>query len=79
MHFVVPEMDEGPIIMQAAVPVLNDDSVETLSARILAAEHKCYPKAVELIARRQLSVSNKKVIDQNNYSLPNSLFNPPID
>ena len=79
VHFVVPEMDEGPIIMQAALPVLNDDSVETLSARILAAEHKCYPKAVELIARRQLSVSNKKVIDQNNYSLPNSLFNPPID
>ena len=79
VHFVVPEMDEGPIIIQAAVPVLNNDNTETLSARILAAEHKCYPKAVEIIARKQISFSNQKANKQNNYTSRNSLFNPPID
>ena len=46
VHHVVPELDAGPVILQARVPVLSDDSVETLSARILEAEHRTYPEAL---------------------------------
>lgn len=48
VHYVRPEMDDGPIIGQAAVPVLPDDTPETLGARVLAAEHKLYPQCVAL-------------------------------
>jgi phosphoribosylglycinamide formyltransferase-1 len=50
VHFVTPELDSGPIVAQAAVPVLDSDTAESLSARILAAEHKLYPLAVRLVA-----------------------------
>jgi len=50
VHFVTPDMDSGPILVQAAVPVLPDDDEDTLAARILKAEHRCYPQAVRLIA-----------------------------
>ena len=50
VHFLVPELDSGPIIAQARVPVLPDDTVETLAARVLAAEHKLYPEALKLVA-----------------------------
>ena len=46
VHFVVPEMDAGPIIAQAAVPVREDDNAETLAARVLAVEHRIYPQAL---------------------------------
>ncbi|HVY58521.1 MAG TPA: phosphoribosylglycinamide formyltransferase [Xanthobacteraceae bacterium] len=51
VHFVVPEVDAGPIIAQAAVPVLEGDTAETLAARVLAVEHKIYPLALDLVAR----------------------------
>jgi phosphoribosylglycinamide formyltransferase-1 len=47
VHYVVPELDAGPTIAQAEVPVLPDDTVETLSARILEAEHRLYPAALK--------------------------------
>lgn len=50
VHLVRPEMDEGPILMQAAVPVLDDDTEDTLAARILAQEHRIYPAALRLLA-----------------------------
>jgi phosphoribosylglycinamide formyltransferase-1 len=50
VHFVRAEMDAGPILAQAAVPVRPDDSVETLAARILQAEHRIYPQALALVA-----------------------------
>jgi phosphoribosylglycinamide formyltransferase-1 len=50
VHFVVPETDAGPIVAQAAVPVLDDDTVATLAARVLAAEHCLYPLALRLVA-----------------------------
>ena len=50
VHFVTPEMDNGPIIAQAAVPVLIDDDEPTLSARVLKAEHRLYPLALKLFA-----------------------------
>ena len=46
VHLVTPELDAGPIVLQAAVPVLDDDTVETLSARTLAEEHRIYPEAI---------------------------------
>jgi phosphoribosylglycinamide formyltransferase-1 len=49
VHLVTAELDGGPVILQAAVPVLDDDTVETLSARILIEEHKLYPEAIRLV------------------------------
>jgi phosphoribosylglycinamide formyltransferase-1 len=49
VHLVTPELDAGPIVVQAAVPVLDDDTAETLSARILEQEHHLYPEAVRLV------------------------------
>jgi phosphoribosylglycinamide formyltransferase-1 len=54
VHYVVPEMDAGPIIAQAAVPVLASDTPATLAERILAAEHKLYPHALRLVASGQV-------------------------
>lgn len=61
VHFVTDKVDEGPIIMQAAVPVLDGDTAETLSARILAQEHRIYPKAVQLFAEGRLAVEGRRV------------------
>ena len=55
VHFVIPETDAGPIIAQAAVPVRDDDDVDTLAARVLAAEHRLYAQAVALVAAGRVS------------------------
>jgi len=62
VHFVRPEMDDGPIIIQAAVPVETDDDEASLSARVLAAEHQIYPQAVEMIARGEVRVSGNRAL-----------------
>lgn len=59
--FVRPEMDVGPIILQAAVPVLPNDTKETLAARVLEAEHKIYPEAVRMIAENRVNIMDEKV------------------
>lgn len=59
VHFVRPEVDNGPIIVQAAVPVLKDDTSETLAARVLREEHRCLPLAVRLIAQGRVSVADE--------------------
>ena len=56
VHFVVPEMDAGPIIMQGAVAVRPDDTEATLSARVLAVEHRIYPAALKLVAEGRVRV-----------------------
>lgn len=61
VHFVRPEMDAGPIIVQAAVPVLDGDDAASLAERVLAAEHRCYPLAVRLIAENRVRVENERV------------------
>jgi phosphoribosylglycinamide formyltransferase-1 len=61
VHFVDEGIDTGPILVQEIVRVKNDDTVETLSKRILAKEHKAYAKAVQLIAKKKISVIGKKV------------------
>jgi phosphoribosylglycinamide formyltransferase-1 len=62
VHFVTEGVDEGPIIIQAAVPVLEGDTPETLAARILVEEHKVYPKAVQLYAEGRLKVDGRRVV-----------------
>ena len=56
VHFVVPEMDAGPIIAQAAVPVHDGDTADTLAARVLAVEHRLYPLALKLVAEGRVAV-----------------------
>lgn len=58
VHFVVPELDAGPVIAQATVPVHPSDTPETLAARVLAVEHKLYPEAVKLLASRKVELKN---------------------
>jgi phosphoribosylglycinamide formyltransferase-1 len=62
VHFVTPEVDMGPIIIQAVVPVLQDDSEDTLSERILQEEHKIYPEAVRLYFEGLLEVRGRRVL-----------------
>ncbi|MCS6800782.1 MAG: phosphoribosylglycinamide formyltransferase [Chloroflexota bacterium] len=61
VHFVTEEVDAGPIILQAAVPVFDDDTVESLSARILAEEHRLLPEAVRLLAEGRLRIEGRRV------------------
>jgi phosphoribosylglycinamide formyltransferase-1 len=60
VHFIVPELDSGPIIAQAAVPVFPHDTAETLQARILAEEHKLYPAALKLVAEGRVVLREGK-------------------
>ncbi len=65
VHFVVPEMDAGPIILQAEVPVLPGDDEDSLAARVLTAEHQCYPHAVRLIAENRVTVTDGRAVIAN--------------
>jgi phosphoribosylglycinamide formyltransferase-1 len=58
VHFVVPELDAGPVIAQAVVPVHPQDSAEDLAARVLAVEHKLYPDALKLLASGKVRLEN---------------------
>ncbi len=62
VHFVDEELDAGPIILQAAVPVLDHDTVESLSARILAEEHRIYPEAVRIVLRGNYTIEGRRVV-----------------
>jgi phosphoribosylglycinamide formyltransferase-1 len=62
VHFVDEHLDAGPIVLQAAVPVLDDDSVESLSARILKEEHRVYSEAIEIVLSSSYRVENRRVL-----------------
>ena len=62
VHFVDVDMDSGPLIIQAVVKVKEKDSVESLSKRILKEEHRIYPEAVNLFARKKIRVSGRRTI-----------------
>jgi phosphoribosylglycinamide formyltransferase-1 len=62
VHFVDEGVDTGPIVLQEAVPVWQDDSEETLSERILAREHEIFPRAVQLFCEDRLEVSGRRVV-----------------
>lgn len=78
VHFVRFEMDEGPIIAQAAVPVLPDDTPETLAGRILKAEHQLYPEALKRVASGQIKMAGERVLDTSNETEQTPLFSPPL-
>ena len=61
IHFVDEGMDSGPIILQTAVPVLDDDDEDTLAARVLEQEHKLYPRAISLFLNGKLKIEGRKV------------------
>ncbi|MSO80449.1 MAG: phosphoribosylglycinamide formyltransferase [Alphaproteobacteria bacterium] len=77
VHVVVPEMDAGPIVAQAAVPVLPGDTEDALSARILAAEHRLYPAAVRLFAEGRALVTGGTVSVDAAAPADAALLNPP--
>jgi phosphoribosylglycinamide formyltransferase-1 len=62
VHYVIPELDSGPAIVQATVSVQNDDSVETLAARVLEAEHRIYPEALRLVAEGRVRLENGRAV-----------------
>jgi phosphoribosylglycinamide formyltransferase-1 len=62
VHFVDEFLDSGPILIQSAVPVLDTDTVETLSARILAQEHAIYPKAVQYLVEGRVTIEGRRVL-----------------
>ncbi len=79
VHFVDTGMDTGPIIIQAVVPVLQDDTEDSLAARILRQEHRIYPEAVRLFAEGRLSVQGRRVIIKDTPERPDEfLVNPPV-
>ncbi len=77
VHFVRAAMDDGPIIVQAAVPVLPGDDEAALAARVLAAEHRCYPLALKLAAEGRLSVENERCLVRGAPVQEAALINPP--
>lgn len=78
VHFVDEGVDTGPIIIQAVVPVYDDDTEETLSARILKEEHRIYPHAIQLFAEGRLRVRGRRVFIKNHPRIEGVMENPPV-
>ena len=76
VHFVRPAMDEGPIVVQAAVPVHADDDAERLAARVLAEEHRIYPLAVRWIAEGRVSVAGDRATVRGAAAPTSALISP---
>lgn len=76
VHFVRAEMDDGPIIAQAAVPILPGDSADELSVRVLMAEHRCYPLALRLVAEGKAVVDGEIVRIADSAAPQEPLLNP---
>ena len=80
VHYVRAEMDAGPIIAQAVVPVRPDDTAETLADRVLAAEHRLYPMAMRLVAEGRAPVVGERVVLHPSVkSAENTALNPVDD
>ncbi len=76
VHYVRAAVDAGPIIVQAAVPIRPDDTAESLAARVLAEEHRCYPLAVRLIAAGRVRVVGERVEIAGAAAPDTALINP---
>jgi phosphoribosylglycinamide formyltransferase-1 len=76
VHFVTEGVDEGPIILQAAVPILDADTPDSLAARILVQEHKLYPRAVQLFAEGRLRVEGRRVFVEDGKADGEALIGP---
>src|SRR5207244_3332805 len=62
VHLVTSELDSGPIVLQAAVPVRDDDTVETLSARVLVQEHQLYPAAIQIMLAGRWRIQDRRFL-----------------
>jgi phosphoribosylglycinamide formyltransferase 1 len=76
VHFVRTEVDAGPIIVQGVVPVRIEDTAEALGARVLQAEHRCYPLALELVASGRARVTDERVLIEGAEAPATVLINP---
>jgi phosphoribosylglycinamide formyltransferase-1 len=76
VHFVVPEMDSGPIVVQAALPVLPDDTPKSLAARVIKAEHAIYPLALRLLAEGRLRIDGDRCLVDGGAASAAMLINP---
>lgn len=80
VHFVTPDLDHGPIIIQAAVPVLDDDTEQSLSARVLHEEHRIYPQAVRWLCSGKIELNvDGKVIHHGCPTSGVSLISPALE
>ncbi|MBO22727.1 MAG: phosphoribosylglycinamide formyltransferase [Rhodospirillaceae bacterium] len=79
VHIVRPEMDTGPVLVQAAVPVMPDDNKTSLAARILEAEHRCYPHAVRLLAEGRIEIVGERAVLNTDTTAPSALIHPATD
>jgi phosphoribosylglycinamide formyltransferase 1 len=79
VHFLRAEMDCGPIVAQAAVPVLDGDTPDSLAARVLEAEHRLYPHALRLVASGAVRVEGEHVVGMTQTGDQPPLFSPPFD
>ncbi len=78
VHFVTPALDNGPIIVQAAVPVLPDDSEDTLAARVLREEHRIYPQAIRWFCEGRLALSADGRATVSKARLPQNVLLCPV-
>jgi phosphoribosylglycinamide formyltransferase-1 len=76
VHFVVPELDAGPIVAQAAVPVVPGDTPDTLAARVLAQEHVLYPQALRMISAGEARLDGGRVVFRRGWDTAVSLRSP---
>ena len=76
VHFVTPTLDSGPIVIQAAVPVLPDDTEDTLAARVLEQEHRVLPQAVRWFLEDRLRVQDQRVLLSGESRYPASITSP---
>ncbi len=80
VHFVTPDLDHGPIIIQAAVPVMQDDTVQSLSDRVLRAEHQIYPQAIRWLCTNLIELTDKgKVLLKCQNQLRSVLISPDLE
>lgn len=77
VHFVTAELDHGPIVAQGVVPVADEDTSDSLAARILAVEHRLYPAAIRWFIEGRLSIIGGKVLLSNAHSIDDSSFIVP--
>lgn len=78
VHFVIPETDAGPIVMQGAVPVAGDDTAETLAARVLSVEHQIYPQALRLLATDGIKIDGDVTTSTAGVDAEDSLIAPTV-
>jgi len=78
VHFVIPETDAGPIVMQGAVPVAGDDTADTLAARVLRIEHQIYPQALRLLATDGIKIEGDVTTNTAGIDAEDRLIAPTV-